>query len=149
MKGIMPGVPSPAKELGLAGLIPFVVLATAVWFVDPGWHERAHEALLAYGAMILAFMGAVHWGLAMPEVDARVRSWQLGLSVVPSLLGWVALLLPSQVLGYSVLLTAFALLCVVDGRAAKRGLAPDWYPALRVPLTTVVVACLIGAALRA
>jgi len=145
----MPGVPSPAKELGLAGLIPFVVLATALWYVDPGWQALVHEALLAYGAVILSFMGAVHWGLAMPEMDARERSWQLGLSVVPSLLGWVALLLPPQVGGYSVLLIAFALLCVADGRAAKRGLAPEWYPALRVPLTTVVVACLIGAALRA
>jgi hypothetical protein len=149
MGGIMPGVPSPARELGLAGLVPFVVLAATTWLAVPEWHARTHDALLGYGAVILSFMGAVHWGLAMAGPRGRERAWQLGLSVVPALLGWLALLLPVGALAYSVLLVAFAALCLVDTRATKAKLAPAWYPALRVPLTTVVVACLIAAALRA
>ena len=149
MHGIMPGVPSPARQLGLAGLIPFVVLSAASWLAAPEWQLRTHEALLGYGAVILSFMGAVHWGLAMSGLGDGTRAWQLGLSVVPSLLGWLALLLPVGALAYSVLLVAFAILCMVDTRATKANLAPAWYPALRVPLTTVVVICLIAAALRA
>ncbi len=43
--------------------------------------------------MILAFLGGVHWGFALPEPSGRADRARLGLGVVPSLVGWVALLL--------------------------------------------------------
>ena len=133
-----------AKSLGYAGLIPFLVFSTGTWIDLPGV-ENSHYVLITYAAVILSFMGAIHWGIAMgrPGGDAV---WQLGLSVLPALFGWAALLLP-VLYGYSILIVVFAVLCALDQRAAARGLVPSWYPALRVLLTTVVVLCLIGAAL--
>jgi hypothetical protein len=97
-------------------------------------------ALLDYAAVILAFMGAIHWGLAMRAQanDERARL-QLGLSVIPSLLGWVVIAsgMPFG-LALSILLFAFVMLYFADLRATALGLAPQWYPALRRPLTLVV-----------
>lgn len=136
-------VPYLPAMLGYAGLIPFVVLGVGLWFVPPGLAEMFDRALLTYAACILAFMGAIHWGMAMSE-DAN--SWQLGLSVLPALLAWLALnISPSW--EYSVLIIGFALLCMVDSLATRHKLFPGWYPSLRIPLTLVVVLSLISGAL--
>ena len=138
-------IPAPAAWLGYAGLIPFVALAAAAWVVSGAGRPWLDNALLTYGAVILSFMGAVHWGLAMRErgtVDGR----QLLASVVPPLVAWFAAFAPASI-NYPVLIVAFALLCLFDGRMARVGKAPAWYPKLRTPLTAVVVLSLISAQL--
>ena len=136
-------VPRLPVLLGYAGLIPFIVLSAALWFLPPTYQVLINQALLLYASLILAFMGAVHWGLAMLQNENRNHQ-QLGFSVIPALVAWLAFFLP-EILNYSVLIIAFALLCLFDTRMAKSGRAPGWYPRLRSPLTTVVVASLIVA----
>jgi len=84
--------PQLALLLGYAGLVPFVSGALGIWGIPIGWRPLVLDALLDYAAVILAFMGAIHWGLAMrgeaSDIKARL---QLGLSVIPPLLGWAAL----------------------------------------------------------
>ena len=68
------------------------------WRASAGGH-RAHRwgtALLAYGAVILSFVGALHWGFAMAlgGLSDRERTHRFVWSVVPSLLAWPAVLLP-------------------------------------------------------
>ena len=138
-------VPAAAFWLGYSGLIPFVILATALWFLPGPEQPRAHDALLSYAAIILAFMGAVHWGLAMNGAS-RATGWQFGASVVPPLLAWFAVFTPPAI-NTALLVTAFAGLCMFDGYMARKGSVPSWYPGLRVPLTTVVVTSLIVAQL--
>ena len=55
--------------------------------------------LLSYGAVILSFLGGLHWGrvITSPNANGRPDSTWLIWSVCPSLLGWVALLLPVKV----------------------------------------------------
>ncbi len=139
-------VPRLPARLGYAGLIPFVVLSAAIWLAPADYQVLLNQALLLYASLILAFMGAVHWGLAMLRTDNNYQP-QLGISVIPALLAWFALFLP-EILNYSVLIIAFALLCLFDTQMTKTGRAPSWYPQLRSPLTTVVVACLIVAQLQ-
>ena len=135
---------APAVDLlGYAGLIPFVVLSAALWLVPATNQVLINQALLLYASLILAFMGAVHWGLAMLQADIDYQR-QMVFSVIPALVAWVALFLP-EILNYSVLIIAFALLCLFDTRMSKTGRAPSWYPRLRSPLTTVVVASLLVA----
>lgn len=135
-------VPEPAAILGLAGLLPFVLGALAS--LDDGPLGRlAPAALLGYAAVILSFMGGVHWGLAM---TAEPPSWsRYGASVVPALLGWGALLLGGAA-SFLALAACFASLLAYDLGAVRAGEAPAWYPRLRWPLTLVVVLCLILAA---
>ncbi|MFO8023955.1 DUF3429 domain-containing protein [Thiohalophilus sp.] len=133
-----------AKVLGYAGLIPFVVFSIGTWIDLPGIQD-ADFVLRTYAAIILSFMGAIHWGAAMSR-ESQAALAQLGLSVLPALLGWVALLI-TPAYSYSLLIVAFIILCAMDHRAAKQNLVPAWYVPMRIVLTTVVVLSLIGAAL--
>lgn len=143
------GVPRPAAWLGAAGVIPFAAGALGAWSLPAPWDLWALQAQVFYGACILSFMGAVHWGLAMADYGAPPGpSWQrLGGSVVPALLAWGALLL-TPVLGLAVLILTFAGLFMADLRAAKAGLAPAWYPRLRKPLTLLVILSLGASLIR-
>ncbi len=139
-------IPNAALWLGPLGLVPFLAGALAPWLLPAEGLPEADLALVGYGAVILSFLGGVHWGLAAPAG----RALQLGLSVVPSLVGWLALLVASLHAvgpGLWLLAAAFAALLPGDLLAAGRGLAPGWYPRLRVPLTVIVVACLVVGAL--
>jgi hypothetical protein len=137
-------LPALAAQLGYAGLIPFVALSIGMWVLPEAYQAQASSALLSYAAIILSFMGAVHWGLAI--ANDELDSWQVGASVIPALVAWFASF-ASPMINYSILIVAFAGLCVFDGRMVQAGKAPAWYPKLRTPLTAVVVASLILAEL--
>ena len=134
-------VPKPALYLGLAGLIPFLATAFGVWFADFPAKIDAVNIQLAYAAVILSFMGAVHWGLAMAGGDKAMTYTRLGWSVVPALVGWGALLL-HPVLGLLVMIFGFAGVFFGDLRSIAAGWAPAWYRALRKPLTLIVIVTL-------
>jgi hypothetical protein len=131
------GVPVLAQWLGYAGLAPFVAGALELWLLPGVLVDFIERALLTYAAVILSFMGAVHWGLAMRS-HRDVINLQLGLSVIPALLAWVALMLPA-VAAYPVFILCFIALYVFDLQAVKAHMVPGWYPTLRLPLTIGVV----------
>jgi len=64
------GSETTAKALGYAGLIPFVVFSIGCWIPLP-YVTNAPYILITYGAVILSFMGAVHWGVAMAHKDQQ------------------------------------------------------------------------------
>ena len=134
-----------ASWLGYAGLIPFVAIAIWLWVPYNDHDLTLNHALLAYAAIILSFMGAVHWGLATVSGDT-VESRQLVISVLPALIAWFAIFIPPM-FHYSLLVLAFTGLCLFDVRMARTGHVPVWYPKLRIPLTVVVVISLISAQL--
>jgi hypothetical protein len=133
-----------AVRLGYGGLIPFVSLAAAIWLTSSGHQSLAATALLGYGATIVSFLGAIHWGLAMRERPAQSNA-SLIWGVAPSLLGWLALLL-GQGWGL-VLITLVLWTCfVVDRVLYPRYQLQAWLP-MRLRLTLVAsVSCLAGAA---
>lgn len=136
--------PRPSRtacQLGIAGLLPFVAGAIALWSLPPTESAWVSRALAAYAATIVAFLGGLHWGLAARGgQSARQYVW----GVVPSLLAWVALLLPSGQ-GLAVLGGTLVACYAVDRRVLPaQGLA-GWLP-LRAALTAVAAAsCLAGA----
>ena len=139
-----------ARLLGYAGLIPFYLPAIATLL--PGGIDSLILVLLvqvAYGAVIASFLGAVYWGVAIR--DGGSDAGLLIRSVVPGLLGWAIVILALLAvplwfpLALSILL--FAGLYLNDRHAVQSGLLPDWYGALRLPLTLLVIlSFLIGIA---
>ena len=132
-----------AWGLGYGGLIPFVSLAVAVW--QPGGADRSRVlfALVAYGATILSFLGAIHWGLAMRDAfgpSVGLLLW----GVVPSLLAWLAMLLaPAIGLG---LLIAGLWACYGVDRSVYPRFGLDVWLRMRLLLTVVAsLSCLAGA----
>jgi hypothetical protein len=129
------GTPRPATPLpdlawllGASGLIPFLGLGLGAAL---GWDELLFP-LLAYGATILAFLGAVHWGLALQAVpdEKPAERVRLVLGVVPSLVAWVALLLPVGT-GLAVVAGAILLTAAMETVAAQARLMPAGYLRLR------------------
>lgn len=136
-------IPPLARPLGFAGLIPFAGLAV-LSLAGVGW---APGALAAYGATILAFLGAVHWGFALRALPGEdfASAWRLSLGVVPALLAWVALLLPLPA-GLWLLATGILATAAVETLAARRGLVPADYLRLRWWLSAGAALSLLAAA---
>lgn len=136
-------LPFPAWWLGVGGLAPFAAGAAILLAGPPAWHAVALRSLLAYGAVILAFLGAVQWGIALCEraSSEAVSAWRLALGVLPALFGWVALLLPERA-ALAVLIVCFLSVWCAEEWAGRRGLVPRAYLSLRRVLTASVVALL-------
>lgn len=139
-------LPKAALALGVAGLAPFVACLVVALLAGEGAAGAARVGLQAYGACILSFMGGVHWGLAIHPAASNATLVRLGISTGPALTAWAALLLPpsSGLLGLAL---AFAALLAYDLYETGRGRAPGWYPRLRIPLTLIVMLCLLLASL--
>ncbi len=142
----MPKLPVTAVLLGLLGLIPVLGCgAAALWL--PGDKGQSYlSALIAYGAVILSFLGAVHWGLVIGAAAPRAAGMRLGLGVVPSLIGWLALLLGGAVGSGAALVTliaGFAATVYGESRATRAGLIPPGYMVLRWGLSVAVLLTLI------
>jgi hypothetical protein len=91
MNAATPISPAPAV-LGVAGLLPFITLAALAALGPVTWYVYSLTALSQYGAVILAFVGALHWGYALQRGARGQTAWlQYGFSVVPALLGWASL----------------------------------------------------------
>lgn len=134
-------IPPAVAWLGYGGLLPFLALAAVgLWAPSTPWWSAA---LLAYGAVILSFVGALHWGFAMAQsgLSATERTHCFVWSVVPSLMAWPATLLPPAA-GAVLLITGFAAHLVQDHRLAARTLLPTWYLPLRWRLTVTACTCL-------
>jgi hypothetical protein len=141
-------LPRPVRWLGLAGLLPFLATALLAWTAPAEWRGVALYALAAYGAVILSFLGAVHWGLALgaPAAEAAVTAPRLGFGVLPSLLAWFALLLPPWP-GLTLLALGILGTAAVETLAAGHGLVPRPYLRLRWELSLGAALCLlVGAA---
>ncbi len=137
--------------LGLGGLVPFVCLTppAAAAVADslpelmdvPGVgcvFSRAAEMQKNYAATIASFLGAVHWGTALAG-GGRPTALRFTWGVVPSLMAWASLGLPSHEASLAGLTGSLASCYVVDSHFFSQGLLPRWYMRLRLPLT--LVAC--------
>ncbi|KAK1239879.1 hypothetical protein MKX08_007321 [Trichoderma sp. CBMAI-0020] len=156
-------VPRESHILGLSGTIPY--LATSLSTVFLAWnlnkdvpsgnrildhilleHDTAKYLLdfieplqLGYGAVIISFLGAIHWGLEYAEKKPqhdRTR-FRYGMGLGASILAWPTLMMPLEY-ALTTQFGAFVALYYADSRATKRGWAPPWYGKYRFLLTAMV-----------
>lgn len=133
-----------ARAMGYAGLIPFVALALIMQFLPLTNRPLAMAALIAYGAVITSFLGAIHWGLAMRDTHNK-RAAPYVWGVIPSLVAWLALLLESA-LGLWILAVLLWACYAVDRSVYPKHLLQGWLP-MRLRLTVLAsVSCVFVAA---
>ena len=144
-------LPNLAILLGVLGLLPFIALALEAMSVQPRTAGWPLGMLMAYGAVVLAFLGGVHWGIVLqepaitPETD-RIERARLLLGVVPPLIAWLALVVPYVApvdLALAVLIAGYIAAIVIEDQGRRRGLVPRGYMVLRWALSVVVVALLV------
>lgn len=159
-------VPKEAYALGLAGTLPY--LATSLSTLYLGWdmrqtwapgltsiftftHEHAAQWLaflepvqLGYGAVIISFLGAIHWGMEFNErspIRARTR-FRYSMGVIAPAIAWPTTFMPFE---YALIsqVTAFAALYYADIKASARGWVPAWYGSYRFLLTFIVCSSIV------
>ena len=140
--------PAPlALRLGYVGLLPFLVGAALVWLVGGNADAHAFATLMlsCYAAVVISFLGGLHWGLAMRQDPASVPTWLYAWGIVPSLVAWVAVVMPpyAGLVVHGVMLVTCYL---VDRRTYPMLGAAPWLT-LRFRLTVVAsLSCFVGAA---
>jgi hypothetical protein len=136
--------PQVISRLGYAGLIPFVLLAALMWLVDAELLPFVAIALGGYAAAIVSFLGGVHWGIGFMKGEAAPR-FHFVWGVVPSLMAWLALMMPAYAALPLLGLVVVACYAVDSKTYPAAGLA-SWLP-MRLRLTTVAtLSCVLGAA---
>lgn len=129
-----------AFKLGVTGLISFIFLAGLNFAMPSSYKEIILFSLLAYGASISSFLGAIHWGLTMR--DATPDRLYLLWGVVPSLIGWVSLMLKPE--PGLLLITALLWICLlIDSRIYPKYALENWLPLRLILTSTASVACLV------
>ena len=137
--------PAPVLAFGLGGLIPFIGLAALGVFIPGPLHLFWLTTLAQYGAVILAFVGALQWGYAVAGKVLGAQAWiRYGWSVLPALVGCMSLQF-SVVSGLRVQAGALIVSVAVDRALAARSSAPAWLMPLRYLLTAVAAASLFAA----
>ena len=132
------------NRLGYAGLIPFILLAALMWLVDAELLPFVAIALNGYAAAIVSFLGGVHWGIGFMKGEAAPR-FHFWWGVVPSLIAWLALMMPAYAALPLLGLVVVACYAVDSKTYPAAGLA-SWLP-MRLRLTVVATAsCVLGAA---
>ena len=136
--------PVLARILGYAGAIPFLGCGFAgMSGADIAGFDPA-RLLISYAAVILSFLGGLHWGrVASAAVPERSAGLWLIWSVLPSLIGWAALLLPVYL--SAIMLTAcFLAALMIDLKLIADQKWAGWMRSLRLHLTFVAVASLLS-----
>ncbi|KAL8692670.1 MAG: hypothetical protein Q9218_002343 [Villophora microphyllina] len=155
-------VPREALVVGMAGIIPYV--ATSLSTVYLAWDINhaamdGHGFLLSgqtaelllhileplqvgYGAVIISFLGAIHWGFEWAKYHGTKGYARYAIGVVAPAVAWPTLLLPVE---YALIaqFSAFTFLYFADSRAVIRGWAPQWYSTYRFVLTFIVGASIV------
>jgi len=140
-------IPGPAKVLGIAGLMPFIISTGLIFILkEENGRLMVFDLLVHYAAVILSFLGAVHWGVFMTSRNTHptihTKMWMgFGWSVVPALIAWIAtqmVLMASLV----TLIVGFSAAFFFDVWSVKKGWTPSWYLQLRKYLTLIVLICL-------
>jgi len=141
-------IPRAPLALGVAGLTPFWILTLSlVTGIGFGYEPSAiASALVAYGAVILSFTGGIRWGIAVTAEEQGPAKREYAISVIPSLLGWMVLLLPAD-WQLGTLATLVILVGLFDYGMVCREVAPEWFGRLRLILAGGAGVALIIAAI--
>lgn len=135
--------PKPALYLGFSGLIPFIS-APFLMAATQSFHPEVAYAQVVYGASIVSFLGGARWGFAIPAGSPAQPDWMnLGNSVVPSLLAWLALLCRDNIAeGALVVVMGLGLSLHYDLTLLPG--YPAWFKAMRTVLTLVATFSLVA-----
>ncbi|KAM7195023.1 Protein of unknown function (DUF3429) domain containing protein [Rhypophila sp. PSN 637] len=159
-------VPREPYALGLAGTLPY--LATSCGTVYFSWvlNTDASSTLLnnflvskdtatyllqtlepiqvGYGAVIISFLGAIHWGMEYAEKSSPMRQrtrFRYVMGVAAPMLAWPTIFMPVEWALITQFLS-FTGLYLADLRATTRGWTPGWYSNYRFVLTAIVGAAI-------
>jgi len=159
--GLAARVPKPILLTGLAGAIPYIgTAATSLYFArQAGLLAAGHAARVeydtainlleaalhtqvTYGAVLLSFLGALHWGMEFSGYGGQKGYSRLALGVAPVVFAWSTLSL-DPTMALTAQWVGFTSLWYADMRVTAAGWTPPWYSQYRFYLSILIGTCII------
>jgi len=156
-------VPREAYVLGLAGTIPYfgtsLTTLFCAWDLNYAAHhngagyiispETACQLLnflgpiqVAWGAVILSFLSAIHWGLEFAGYGGYHSYRRYAIGVVVPAFAWSTIMLPQE-WALAAQFLGFTMLYFIDSTVTTRGWTPPWYSSYRFVLTLIAGASIV------
>ncbi|KAJ7171931.1 hypothetical protein C8R46DRAFT_1189974 [Mycena filopes] len=155
-------VPKPVMFFGLVGGLPYLgASATTVYLaheaglaaagqlsrVDAGVAitlvDQALSVQVTYGAVMLSFLGALHWGMEFAGLGGYKGYRRLALGAAPVVYAWSTLAL-DPTLALAAQWAGFTGLWYADLQATSAGWTPRWYSQYRFYLSILTGTCILG-----
>ncbi|KUJ15269.1 uncharacterized protein LY89DRAFT_698120 [Mollisia scopiformis] len=155
-------VPRDALYIGAAGVLPYAATSLSTVYLaydinhahahGTGYlfsPETAHQLLglvtpiqIGYGAVIISFLGAIHWGMEFAGYGGHHGYRRYMYGVISTAVAWPTIFMPVE---YALItqFLAFNFLYFADARASVRGWFPAWYSIYRFVLTFIVGASIV------
>ncbi|KAK8854653.1 hypothetical protein IAR55_003392 [Kwoniella newhampshirensis] len=165
-RSFIAAVPKPALYFGLAGTLPYLgtAISTVLLAREASLASLASDGIapsgldlatalsylhtvehiqVSYGAIILSFLGAIHWGMEFSKLGGEFGYRRLALGIVPVLFAW-----PTTFLTHGTALAVqwmgFTGQWFLDQRASSAGWTTHWYSTYRFYLSIIVGFSIIG-----
>jgi len=147
------------KIFGYAGAVPFLVLAGLAFYFPQSQSEVLDfvaQAQVGYAAIILSFLGGVHWPFSLQPRGKRskgsVYGKQMSNAMLPSIFGFMALILAlsgMEPIALFCCVGLFWLTYVIDQIFLSKSDFPDGYFTFRLNITLIVTIALLATYLGA
>ncbi|MDR3498881.1 MAG: DUF3429 domain-containing protein [Parvibaculum sp.] len=148
VKAARPQAPAAVLVLSYARVVPFVATALIIALSSPS--SAATSALaaeMAYGAVLLSFLGGARWGAAIRTGGEQIRFRPLALLLLPTLFSWCVIFMAPKV-ALAALMAGFLLLALAERLSARQDHGHEWRGGLEVALT-ILTEMALGASLAA
>ena len=135
------GVPKSVLTISILGLVPFAIGALVSFELNAIPQESSDlllKASLQYAAFILCFLSGCVFFSCANETEKITYMW---LSIIPVILSLFALSFP--LLTGFILALGFLYLLEIERKLYKAKIMPFWWISLRMPMTILVLICLI------
>jgi hypothetical protein len=130
---LRPSLAATAELCAYLGLLPLVLAPLGIAFLPSyALRELSQQLALGYGAVVLAALGGVHWGMALAGRMSWTPARILG-AILPTVCAAVSVAAAGQ-LGLAILVIGLGLFWLYEHRVIG-GELPDVYLRLRRNLT--------------
>ncbi|KZP01052.1 hypothetical protein CALVIDRAFT_532665 [Calocera viscosa TUFC12733] len=157
-------VPKPVLYSGLIGAAPYLGTAAAtIWYArqagiafaggTTGATVAPDVAMailngcvhlqVTYGAVLLSFLGALHWGMEIAQYGGEQGYRRLLLGMAPVAFGWSTLAF-EPTFALALQWFGFTAMWYADLQATNAGWTPRWYSQYRFYLSILIGVCMIS-----
>ncbi|KZT52723.1 hypothetical protein CALCODRAFT_501911 [Calocera cornea HHB12733] len=157
-------VPKPVLYSGLIGAAPYLGTAAAtIWYArqagiafaggTTGATVAPDVAMailngcvhlqVTYGAVLLSFLGALHWGMEIAQYGGEQGYNRLLLGMAPVAFGWSTLAF-EPTFALALQWFGFTAMWYADLQATNAGWTPRWYSQYRFYLSILIGVCMIS-----
>lgn len=99
--------------------------------------SQVEQVQITYGAVLLSFLGALHWGLELAQYGESQGYKRLIMGVAPALFAWPTTFLPHGI-ALAAQWAGFTGTWMIDQKASTLGWTPSWFSTYRFYLSIVV-----------